>query len=325
MKNIFSLLVMLFYVHSLFSQINKTVYKTQLRDVAKKDTGYARFQSELQYWIQKAKGRTTYAKEVKALFERNKPLLARVYGQYGDPAMNAKTKAMYKRSQPLQLKPWIMQRISQLYALPVAKNAGPPMHDDWSCGDEFNASPLNISSLDENTGEIIYTIYNTTYHAPSLVQQHKGFYTKITVPDDPTIIAARIRFEYSFFYTGWDTHGANNSIQLVFGGLRSNDFHSEAMMASTDTLFTDIPCQPRICIMEELMPADSIEGEFGEVHVNKQGSHTIDGYTKPKAQLQFYIGFGYSKGSNYGMNGHYLYGEFRVKKVTVTYYKSMPQ
>lgn len=324
MKNIFIVFFLLFYCYPLFAQINKAISSVKFREAVKADTAYARFQSELKYWMDKANGRTTYAKEVKALFDRNKPLLAKVYRQYGDPAMDIKGATMYSRKKPVQLNSLTFKNISHLLPFSVTTQTGPPMMDTWRCSDEFNSSPLD-AHRNKLTGEIIYTVYDTYFHAPSFVQHHDGFITVMDVPEDPTIIAARIKFDYSFFYTGWDTHGASNSIQLVCGFPRNNQFHSEALMNSTDTLLTKLPCQQRICIMEELMPADSIAGEFGEVHINKQGSYTIDGYTKPGSHLYFYVGFGYAKGSHYGMNGHYLYGEFKVKKVTVTYYKSMPQ
>jgi hypothetical protein len=324
MKNIFLVFFLLFCCLPLFAQINKAISSIKFREAVRTDTAFTRFQSELKYWMDKANGRTTYSKEVKALFDRNKPLLARVYKQYGDPAMNTKGAMLYQRKDPVQLNSLTFKNISQLLALPVAKQTGPPMIDTWRCSDEFNSSPLEVQK-NKLTGEIIYTVRETYFHTPAFVQHHDGFITVMDVPEDPAIIAARIHFEYSFFYTGWDTHGSSNSVQLVCGLPRNNEFHSEAMMTNTDTIATKIPCLPRLCIVEELMPADSIAGEFGEVHVNKQGSYTIDGYTKPGSHLYFYVGFGYSKGSHYGLNGHYLYGEFKVKKITVTYYKAMPQ
>jgi hypothetical protein len=48
----------------------------------------------------------------------------------------------------------------------------------------------------------------------------------------------------------------------------------------------------------------------------------MDGYVTPGTKIKFYIAPGYMAGSVYGINGHYLYGEFRLKKATVAFLKS---
>jgi hypothetical protein len=326
MKYFFLAAIILVSLQPLVAQINKSISSAKFKEAAKSDTAYARFQSELNSWIQKASGRTTYGAEVRELFHRKKTVLARAYQQFGTPVTGLQnTKPVLRK--PYAINPELAKNFGKL-KLHNEKTISPPAQGNWHYVDLSNANTITTTTVDNNTCTIIYNVPQTTIGAPSMKQAHYGFKAQMDTPADPGIIAARIRFEYSFFYTGWDTHGAHGGIHLVFGTRRNNEFNSEALTAWTDTtVFApgNYVESAKFCIIDQLLPSDSIAGEFGELHADKEGSFTFDGYIKPNAHLLFYMGFGYDAGSEYGINGHYLYGEFRIKKVTVTYYKSLPQ
>lgn len=289
---------------------------------AQKDTAYVRFQAELNTLIKKANGRSTYAAEAANLFAQNKNLLERVNRQY--QRQESMNRSGFKpKSTVRKINPEILNQMAKLSMLLLHQSFKTP-YKEWGYVHLANASTAQLLQNDLQHGEIDFSIYPSTLWAPSFKDFHKGFRVSAKVPNDPSIIAAQVHFEYSFFYTGWDTYGASNGMQLVFGP--SKNFISPGLNGLTDTaVFAsgyNIP-PIRFTIMETLLPWDSVSTEIKEVHASREGSFSITGYVKPNETVDFAIGAGYMHGSVYGINGHYLYGEFRLKKATITYLKSL--
>ncbi len=286
---------------------------------AKKDTAYLRFQTELNALIKKAKGRTTYATEAASLFAQNKNLLERVNRQY-----NRGENMNRSGFKPLTLKinPEILKLMTGLAKVNLQRSFEKP-YKNWGYVHLANASTAELLQNDLQNGEIDFSVYASSPWAPSFKDFHRGFRAVAKVPNDPDIIAAQVHFEYSFYYTGWDTYGASNGMQLVFGP--SKNFISQALNSSTDTaVFAagyNIP-PVRFTILGIMLPWDSISTEIKEMHADQEGAFSITGYVKPNETVDFAIGVGYMHGSVYGINGHYLYGEFRLKKATITYLKT---
>ena len=228
------------------------------------------------------------------------------------------SKVQYK-----QINPEILSITTNLAALNLNQSFGKP-YQSWGYIQLANASTATLLQNDLQNGEIDFSILPTTSWAPSFKDFHRGFRVSAKVPNDPAIIAAQVTFEYSFYYTGWDTYGASNGIQLVLGP--SKNFISQALNNLVDTAVFEAaynipPVQFKV--IGTLLAWDSISSEIEEVHADKAGSISITGYVKPNETVNFAIGAGYMHGSVYGINGHYLYGEFRLKKATISYFKTL--
>lgn len=305
-----------------FAQRDLSGIPDKFLTAANKDTAYVRFQAELSSLIKKANGRTTYAAEATQLFARNKNMLERVNRQYRrQESMNRS--GFKPKSTVRKINPELLKLTASLSMVKFSQQFKKP-YQGWGYCELANASTATLLKNDTQNGEVDFSIYPSSLWAPSFKEFHRGFRVTATVPDNPSIIAARVEFEYSFYYTGWDTYGASNGIQLVLGP--SKNFNSPPLKASTDTaafLLGYNISATRFNIMDILLPWDSISGEIAEVHVTKEGSITVEGYVKPKETIDFAIGAGYMQGSVYGINGHYLYGEFRLKKATITYLKTL--
>src|SRR5690606_26456318 len=147
----------------------------------------------------------------------------------------------------------------------------------------------------------------------------RGFGEKVTVPSDPQIIAARVKFDYSFAYDAWDSYGAKSAIDLlVRAGI---NFNSTAYNGLPDVYGGGAPTD-RWKKLATLMPLDSVMTDYGEFHATADSSVTIEGYVTPGSDVDFRFGFGFPKGTHKGVTGNYHYAEFVLKKITVTYYKS---
>lgn len=305
-----------------FAQRDLPAMPDKFLTAANKDTAYVRFQAELNALIKKANGRTTYAAEATQLFAKNKNMLERVNRQYRrQESMNRS--GFKPKSTVRKINPDILNLMTNLSMLNLNQSFKAP-YKEWGYIHLANASTAELLQNDLQHGEIDFSIYPTTPWAPSFKDFHKGFRVVAKVPNDPSIIAAQVHFEYSFYYTGWDTYGASNGMQLVFGP--SKNFISQGLNGLIDTaVFASSYNIPpvRFTIMETLLPWDSVSTEIQEVHASREGGFSITGYVKPNETVDFAIGVGYMHDSVYGINGHYLYGEFRLKKATITYLKSL--
>ncbi len=319
----------IFYISGLFILLSFTTTFAQKDPPAipnkymlavKKDSAYSRFQAEVHKWIVKANGRNTYAPQVKALFDGNNSMLSRVRKQF-DAEGSVNTAERHMNPKLLKINPAIAKLLLHVGEIGVAKTMVP--FTSWAYCDLINATTIHNEHWDAN-GENFFSVLESTSWAPSMKEGHQGFTMGKKVPDNPQIIAARVTFDYSFFYTGWDTYGAKNGMELVFGA--NKYFRSPTLDAWTDTAVfnpgINLP-KTKYCILDIFLPLDSITVNFAEVHAQKAGSFTVEGLVKPNEYLSFNVGAGYMKGSVYGLNGHYLYGEFRLTKATITFLKSM--
>ena len=315
---VISNLILLFSPAS-FSQKNPSATLDKSVAASNKDTAYQRFRSELHKLINKAKGRNTFAAEAKQLFQRNQALLNRVNNQYH-------RSIMMTRAKPLKAKTYRVDPSIAKWSFGMQSKTTKSMapYQAFHYVELANAGTLALEHEDLAAGEVFYHVMETTSNwAPSFKEAHTGFTAYAKVPDDPSIIAARVKIEYSFYYTGWDTYGSNNGIELIFGP--DKKFRSPVLDAAVDS-FAYSPghnfCNCKYTVIDILKPMDSITTSIQEVHASKEGSFTVDGYVKPNDQLDFNIGAGYMRGSVYGFNGQYLYGEFRLKKATITWLKT---
>ncbi len=310
----------IFLVNIVRAQENPRAIPNKFLTALKNDTGYSRFQAEVNGWIKKAKGRNTNSLQVKQIFQRNSALLTNLKNKYGGEATDGASKK-YKIPNIRNIHSMSMTKL-KLSDIGVAKTMGPPF-TKWELSELTNTSTLSTEHWDPG-GEHYFTVYESTTWSPDIKTAHKGFTTSIKVPDNVQIIAARVKFEYSFFFTGWDTYGSKCGLQMVVGA--NKDFRSTTLDNWTDTtIFSSSANYMKVkyCVIDVFMPFDSITTNYGELHAEKQGEFTVDGLVKPNDNLQFNIGAGFMEGSQFGVYGHYLYGEVKLKKVTVTFLKTL--
>lgn len=145
---------------------------------------------------------------------------------------------------------------------------------------------------------------------------------KFKVPSNPEVIAAEIKFDYSYLYTGWDTYGGITGLELVIraddklSGSSYNELPERAAGSESGT-----PAD-RWKKIATLHPMDTVVADFDEFHANGESSFTIEGYAAPGTEIEVRVGFGYPAGTKKGLNGCYHYAEFILKKITVNYYKT---
>jgi len=67
---------------------------------------------------------------------------------------------------------------------------------------------------------------------------------------------------------------------------------------------------------------DTSKTTLVEKHASVDSSFTLEGYVTPGSELQFRVGYGYLADSWKGINGCYHYGEFILKRITITWLQS---
>jgi hypothetical protein len=316
MKRIFFFTCLMMLMHQgLFAQPGSP----KIRSLpVENDTAYTRFRAQVDAVIKKAKARNTNIAEARLLFSQNKSLLQKAN-------LRLKQSGKINNVQPMNAR--LLKVNAELLKLAKVGQALLPASmkplSSFSYSTLANGSTISLLKNDLAIGEIHYTVDPEDNWGPTFKDVHQGFYSEILVPNDATIIAARVHFDWEFYYTGWDTYGANNGIQLVVG-VEKNKFISPGLNAMDSVTFNPLYFfyHAKFKILDILLPLDSITTDVAEVHAEKQGSFTMDGYVTPGTKIKFYIAPGYMAGSVYGINGHYLYGEFRLKKATVAFLKS---
>jgi len=287
-----------------------------------KNSAYTKLRSEVDILSQNASGKNSNAAAVKLLFIRNKILLQNLYGKAGlqnAEAMTANTKRLYVFN-PKGIQSKLVKYIKLPSATTLVRTA--PYDDDWKRTGYPNGNmpaPFDTAASNFGTGKIAITsnpCNNTSYCY--LGTHSTGFLEKIKVPSDPYILAAQIKFDYSFDYTGWDTYGAKTAIDLVVKA--SDNFNSATYkeLPNGPVVFSNFAYKKA----GVLLLLDSIITDFGELHASANASFTMEGYVTPGTDIELHFGFSFPVGTNKGLNGCYHYGEFILKKITVSYYKS---
>lgn len=297
---------------------------------ASKDPAYANFRKKMNALVSSAKGTSTNAAAVKALLAVNQPMLEKLYTEAG---MSKRMLTSKSSSQSNFMNTNETPGLINQQAIAVGLQKTITNYDafylnatDWD-GMPPDRHP-DMPDITSGTSPRIGTIVTTSTPCDNMAQQngnnfycHWGscmyvFKQKFTVPNDPQILSARVRFEYSFEVDGWDTEGAINEIEL----------YTEAGSTFNSTTYNDLPTGFAISNdhykkIATLYGRDTVTSDFKEIHINKNSSFTMEGYVVPGAELNFAFGFGYPADTYKGWNGTYRYGVFKLKKITITYLK----
>lgn len=294
---------------------------------APKDPRYAKFQERLNGLLAKANGTNTNADAVRSLYLENRTLLQSLYTRSGLQESKAMRGGITRRSSLVHAKPDLFISASGKYKkVRLTATKLPPYDGVWRRSEFPNANmsplPFDTTGSIYNSGKLVIT--SNPCHLPPYcyVGFHSLGYTEtIEVPSNPKILGAQIKFDYSFNYTGWDSYGAKTGIDLIMRA--PENFNSTAFNQLADvTASPYTPPATRWKHIGVLMPLDSVTTDFDEFHASGNGTYTIEGYITPGSNIEFRFGFAFPKGTNKGLTGCYHYGEFRLKKISVTYFTS---
>ncbi len=315
MKKIFTLFFFasLFTTCSLHAQKTTTTADQQATlTLLKKDTAYSLFMNKLDAIMKTAKGRKTNAIAVKALFENNKMMFQRLQKKYDIDGLKVTTSNPVVSVKPLEIsaqeKPKILPVNIKLYKAPFTEKKIFTFDDE--------DTPAQETGSDASTGKIAYT--TATDHCILLGPAVYGFRQKITVPSDPLITYAKVRFYFSFYHTGWDTYYAQVQFYLALKASANFICYDYNQMESAgypmENWKTPFKLAPNLSCTDFTVVTD-----FNRI---LDSSFAIEGYVTPGSDLNFIIGPCHRSNNYVGNSGSYHYSEFILKKITVTYLKN---
>jgi hypothetical protein len=318
----------------LFAATQASAQREKFVPEAKKDPAYAKFQADLTELSKTATPTNTNAAAARALFEKNK-LVFKAISQKAGLKAPVTTGAVKRFSAPVnKAKPKADPGFAKFRSIGnnMIRIETPAFDDAWVLKDDHanNGGYPEHSGYNASIGKVGLTVsaalgdcdFSPNASGCRIGFYHDGFLEKFTVPNNNEIIAAEITVDYEYLYTGWDTYSSITGLDMVF---RVDDkfFSSEY---NSLPVFVNSPFTPpldRWKKMATLYPLDTIDTEFGEFHAEGQSSFTVRGYVAPGSEFEVRAGFGFPFGTHRGMFGCYHYAEFKLKKITVKYLKTM--
>lgn len=298
---------------------------------AKKSPAYSKLLTDIDALSKSATSKKTNAAAVKSLLQKNSVLLRSLYTKAGAEfpgPMTTKSSAkpiyIYRKNHLFLSKlKHTGQSMTKIVTAPFEgswRRAAGHTNDGGYPDSSASQFATGKTTLVSNSMPSCATHLNSNSCKLGFCQQ--GYLQKFTVPSDPEIIAAEVKFEYDYLYTSWDTYGGITGLDLV---VRADQKFNSAP-------YNNLPDGPlvepgsnsdRWKKIATLYPLDTIDADFGEFHANGESSFTIEGYVTPGSVFEVKVGFGYPTNTNRGMYGCYHYAEFILKKITVNYYKTL--
>jgi hypothetical protein len=287
---------------------------------ARKDPAYLKLKAQAAQLSNDARGTNTNAAAARALFTGNTDILKNLYQKSGIGAPQPMKMHFYNYSAPVARTKASSFLIHMTSIVPLkTKTATPPYKDDWEWDNQplGNIMPDTSSSIFSNAKTVIFYGPPQTDARIRMGQYFKGYFHQVTVPSDPLIVAAEVKFEYSYIYTGWDTYGARLGIDMIVQAKNLNGSAYNAL-PGYDSSYSSYDWK----YAATLYPAVTIDTEFGEFHSSGNSSFSLEGYVIPGTAIDLRLGLGFIKNTVRGLNGSYHYAEFILKKITVKYFKS---
>lgn len=299
---------------------------------AQKQPGYKVFSEEMKALIKKASPANTQGVLVKALLLKNKVMLEGIYnrmnvsfpgngGNRRTQNVTAKTKDIshteFNKLRPLG---------NAMVKIKTAPFDGVFRHHNYGNSPRTPDTSLSNSKI----GKLV-TVY--AYPPPVIAyylytgQMMYGYKQSFTVPNNPTIVAARITCEYDWSFTGWDTYGSSHGIDLTIAttGINGPDINNLLARKYDNNQNSE----PYYCQAVNLLPATVQTAEYEDYLIEQDNcSITFSGYVFPGSSIECKIGIGNVNASGQpfhtfgGVNGFYQYTYFKLKKITVTYLKA---
>jgi hypothetical protein len=296
---------------------------------AVKDSAYIKFRAEVEALSKTASGSKTNAAAVRSLFVKNGYLLSNLYTKANVDA----PKAMNVQKQTRTSNKVIIGKAMPWYKLMTGNNdfikvETPPYDATIRMSDEAGLNNMypdtSGSQFPAGITRMIYLTVPNPNAKRKTGQYLQGFSQSFTVPTNPAIIAAEVKFEYSYFYTGWDTYGANVGMDLA---IEANDKITgpeyNALPEYVSPNGVSASSTHRWKLIAELYPFTTIVNDFTEFHSEGNNeSFTFGGYVTPGSTFNLKMVMGFKKNTTRGLNGSYHYAEFILKKITVKYFKT---
>ncbi len=296
---------------NLINAENNSKMKLSIR----KDTGYQRFESELKQLANKAKGGNANAVAIKKHFAQNASMLKKLYAKNKIGVV----KPVAISTVAIQT-PKILGEISRSKIIATKPRSYTPAYDNQFLGGFLIPSRCVEQGSNPATGKLGYRYDGIQETASSLGGNTASFTQKFQVPDDPLLVTARVEFQYSFMCTGWDTKNASFGIGLYI--LKPNNFNCPAFDALPLIKENPNPFVERWRRVKNLTPQYNITEDFRQFNHSMDGNFIIEGYITPGSELNFRIDAGYRLEDTDGLYGAYHYGEFKLKKIIITYYRA---
>jgi hypothetical protein len=185
-----------------------------------------------------------------------------------------------------------------------------------------NLMDIDTSASNMATGKIVmvYANFNGWTADTKLGMYTNLFSQQVTVPSNPAIVAAEIKIEYSYMYTGWDTYGGIRGLQTL---LRTNGL-AEQLQDNPMPVFdwqTGSSFPPYL-VAGTICPRDTVETEFGEFVHSGSDSVIVQRYAIPGSQFTVEYGLVFPFDTKKGAYGCYHYAEMILKKITIHYLKA---
>lgn len=296
----------LFIGISCFAQNDDVQHRAKMAAL-KKDTAFKRFQSEFTTIMKTANKSNTNFNRIKTLFATNNALLKAL-------------KTKYKLQKRLLIAPTNSVDISKkrpaLYSKIVKTETYTAPYTAKEIYENASNHPA-LSTADDQLGKIVWTETATPGDANYFSPYIYSFRQTIQVPTNPVIVAARVKFYYSYFYTGWDTEEGFffNSLRII----ASSGFNSPA--------YNDLPLnrqttEPKVW---RTITSSNYAQFFEEIHDYSKKMDTsfqIEGYVVPGSTLDFKVGIVHDPGGYTGHFGAYHYAEYYLKKIEIIFLKA---
>lgn len=288
---------------------------------AAKSPGYIIMRDKLIKLIKTATPQNTNAAAVKNLLASNTELLKSIYQKAGiEPPTVKSRKATSHPSK--QLKSFSSILAGKFKPLnPLLKIVTPPYSGKTIQGGGGNSDMTPDTSLTKRAIGKTAIIYSSdNWHEPMGIGIYGNlFLQNVKVPPDPTIVAAEIKLEYSYLYTGWDTYGSIRGLCTLIRLQGTQELPDNPMPVfnyQTGSYF------PPYLVEKEIQPMDSIETDFDDFTASGTDSLTLQRYITPGQNFTIEYGLAFPYYTVRGNNGCYHYAEMKLKKITIRYMKA---
>jgi hypothetical protein len=289
--------------------------RVKVKAALSQHTEYKSFQQELQSLMKTAKGKKTNGVAVISLFKRHKQLLQNLYKRSNINFEQPTTSPV----SAVQSHEYFLLKDKKKIAEHPGHGFVPPYTDHWIGAPHASLTTLGDEGSDTAKGKIAFNYYTVPSFYRSIHGSTAGLMYTFRVPDNNSIVAARVEFQYSFYFTGWDTKDADFGLHLY---LQCINLASSAFDALPPAHRIGFEPEDKWRNVRLLVPQVVITEEARDFVFTQDSSFVIEGYVRPQQFLKFRIGPGYKSEDHEGINGCYHYGEFILKKIKVSYLKA---
>jgi len=282
---------------------------------ARKDPAYVKMRTQIDALSKSATKTNTNATAVRQLLEANSTKLSQLYKEFN--IAPARLPIALTPSKPLssmssqERKDW-----DKLY--PAGwKREVPPYDKTWTWTVRNNEGQVfpDTTGTQFSTGKTVFTFKSEP--GKKIGPYFHGQEISFTVPSNPRIMAVFLSFDFSLFFTGWDTYGGIVGADVIVEG-------SDNLGGDIKTKLSQYDPSPKSRSnwrkVISIIPTDTVTTEFQTYHVDIDHFYFMaTGLVTPGSTFTLKFGVGNPKNARLGANGNYHYGEFILKNITVGY------